>query len=224
MTRSQKFFRYLWRVNGILIFLAAAAAIISIATLLISEVVQRVAWHRQAAAGVPVAAADTSASLSLGQPLAMAGTNVLRINLSTNGGTGKFSSGGYSEIRNILFIEPGQKAGRWLLPDNDHVISTTSDISDERDNKERRAIATAVPVKSASASLETEVGKLLLFDPSGKNVVQVAENVREIHLASLSNGKLTILYERDRHLVLAEFAPESLAKGSEQQIDVPQLQ
>ena len=66
------------------------------------------------------------------------------------------------------------------------------------------------------------MGKLLLFAPPGKKVVEVANNVREMHLASLSGGELTILYERDRRLVLAAFDPESLAKRREQEIDVPQ--
>ena len=67
------------------------------------------------------------------------------------------------------------------------------------------------------------MGKLLLFDPSGKKVVEVANDVRVIHLTSLSGGELTILYERNRRLVLAAFDPGSLAKRGEQEIDIPQL-
>jgi len=83
-------------------------------------------------------------------------------------------------------------------------------------------IATAVLVKSTASSPEAAVGKLLLFDTTGKKVVEVANNVREMHLASLSGGELSILYERDRRLFLAAFDPESLAKRREQEIDVPQ--
>ena len=65
-------------------------------------------------------------------------------------------------------------------------------------------------------------GKLLLFDPSGRTIVEVANNVRNIHPTSLSGGDLTILYERNRRMVLAAFDPGSLAKRGEQEIDVPQ--
>jgi hypothetical protein len=106
--------------------------------------------------------------------------------------------------------------------DNDHVISDSSDITDDTDHKTKRMIATAVLVKSTASSPEAAVGKLLLFDTTGKKVVEVANNVREMHLASLSGGELSILYERDRRLFLAAFDPESLAKRREQEIDVPQ--
>ncbi len=146
----------------------------------------------------------------------------MRANLSFNRGGAGFSSGSYTETRNILFIEPGQKTARWLLPDNDHIITDSSDITENSDSKAKRLIATAVLVKSPASSPETTVGKLLLFDPSGRKIVEVASTVREVHLASLSAGDLTILYERDRRLVLATFDPASLAKRAEQVIDVPQ--
>ena len=110
-----------------------------------------------------------------------------------------------------------------MLPDNDHVISESSDITDRIDANTRRMIATAVLVKPAKGSPEIAPGRLLLFDPTGKKVVEVASNARDVHLASLSGGELSILYERDRRLVLAAFDPGSLAKRSEQEIDVPQV-
>jgi len=193
-----------------------------VGALLVGEFGARVARNREAEAGIPVVAADSSAHLLLGRASVVAGSDVMRADLSLNRGGAGFSSGGYTETRNILFIEPGQKAARWLLPDNDHVISDSSDITDDADHKAKRMIATAVLVKSTTPSHETAVGELLLFDPTGKKVVEVANNVREMRLASLSGGELTILYERDRRLVLAAFDPESLAKRREQEIDVPQ--
>jgi hypothetical protein len=51
----------------------------------------------------------------------------------------------------------------------------------------------------------------------------VASDVRELHLTSLSGGELTILFERNRRLVVAAFDPVSLTKRAEQEINVPQL-
>jgi hypothetical protein len=222
MRKSQRIFRYLWRINAVLILLAAGAITFGVVALLVGEFGARVARNREAEAGIPVVAADSNAHLSLGRVSVVAGSDVMRADLSLNRGGAGFSSGGYTETRNILFIDPGQKAARWLLPDNDHVISDSSDITDDTDHKAKRMIATAVLVKSTASSPETAVGRLLLFDPPGKKVVEVANNVREMHLASLSGGELSILYERDRRLVLAAFDPESLAKRREQEIDVPQ--
>ncbi len=223
MTRSQRFFRYVWRINAVLILLAAGAATVGIVAALVSEFGDKVVRHREETAGVPVAVDDSSVDLSLGRAVVVPGSNVVRIDLSLNRGGKGLSSGGHTETRNILFIEPGQKAGRWLLPDNDHVIDDSTEINDEPDLKGPRTIATAVLVKSANTSSETAVGKLLLFNPTGRNIVEGATSVRQIRIATLSGGELTVLYERDRHLVLAEFDPQSLARRSEQEIDVPQL-
>jgi len=219
--RSQTFFRYLWRIDAVLILLAAGAITFGVVALLVGEFGARAARNREAEAGIPVVAADSSAPLSLGRASAVAGTDVMRADLSLNRGGAGFSSGGYTETRNILFIEPGQKVARWLLPDNDHVIGDSSDITDDTDHNAKRMIATAVLVKATTGSPETAVGRLLLFDPPGRKIVEVASNVREIHLASLAGGELTILYERDRRLVLAAFDPRSLEKCREQEIDVP---
>jgi hypothetical protein len=223
MMKSQKFFRYLWRINAVLILVAAGAVTFGVGALLVEEFGARAARSREAEAGIPVVAAGPNARLSLGRASVVAGTDVLRADLSLNRGGEGFSSGGYTETRNILFIEPGQKAARWLLPDNDYVIGQSSDVTDETDRNARRMIASAVLVKPTAGSPETAAGRLLLFDPPGRKVVEVASNVREIHLASLSGGELIILYERDRRLVLATFDPGSLAKHREQEIDVPQL-
>ena len=220
--RSQKIFRYLWRVNAVLILLAAGAVSFGVGALLVEEFGRRTARGREADAGIPIAAADPNARMSLGHASVVEGTNVMRADLSFNRGGAGFSSGGYTETRNILFIEPGQKTARWLLPDNDHIITDSSDITENTESKAKRLIATAVLVKSPASSPEATAGKLLLFDASGRKIVEVASAVREVHLASLSAGDLTILYERDRRLVLATFDPASLGKRAEQVIDVPQ--
>jgi len=223
MSESQKLFRYLWRINAVLILFAAGAITFGVGALLIGEFGGRTARSREAEAGIPVAAAaDTSAHLSLGRASVVAGTNVMRADLSLDRGGKGFSSGGYSETRNILFIEPDQKEAHWLLPDNDHIVSDSSDITEGTDRGSKRLIATAVLVKSTTGSPETDGGRLLLFDASGRKIVEVASAVRELHLTSLTGGELIMLFERNRRLVVAAFDPGSLTKRREQEIAVPQ--
>src|SRR5436190_12525266 len=119
--KAQKFFRYLWRIDAILILLAAGAITFGIGALLISEL-----------------------------------------------------GGGYSETRNILFINPAQKTAYWLLPDNDHIIEERSDVKDEKDPTREGILATAVLVKPHTDQSESATGRLLVFDASGKNIVEVA--------------------------------------------------
>jgi len=121
MNKSQKLFRYLWRINAVLILVAAGSIVFGVAVLVAGEFDARRARSREAEAGIPVAAvADANAHLLLGRASVVKGTNVMRADLSLDRGGKEFSSGGYSETRNILFIDPDQKEGRWLLPDNDH--------------------------------------------------------------------------------------------------------
>jgi hypothetical protein len=150
----------------------------------------------------------------------------MRVDLSYNReGSGGFSSGGmYTETRNILFIERGQKTGRWLLPDNNHIIEDSTDINADTNDKPatpKRAIATVALVKPAVRSSDPAPATLLLFDPTGRKIVEVAANVREIHLAVLSAGDLTILYESNQRLFFVAFDPATLAKRSEQEIAIP---
>lgn len=148
----------------------------------------------------------------------------MRAQLVRSGEGAKFGSGSGDriEIRNILFIEPGEKTARWLLPDNDHVITDTLDVA-EKDATSTRTIATAVLVKPQVDGQVTDKGRLVLFDLPGKKVVEVADGVQEIQVAFVTGGELTILYKQDRRLVLGAFDAGTLARRREQQIDVPQL-
>ncbi len=228
MWKPQKTFRYVWRINAILILIISGAIVLAVGFFLLEDRNQRVGRQREAATGIPlagpIAGKESSAVLTLGRTTTVKGTNILRTNLLLQGNGGKeFASGGgdTSEIRNVLFIEPGEKSGRWLLPDNNHIISDT-EIIDETNTSAERTLATSALVQPADAPDDTP-GRLVLYNPSGKLIVEVANNVKKIHLASFSDGEITILYERNRRFVLAEFDPNSLARKKEQEIDVVQL-
>jgi hypothetical protein len=219
--RTSRFFRYLWRVNAVTIFLAGAAITVAVGSLIVEE--SGIFRNRRADMGIAVNAVDPATHLSLERASMITGTGVMRAELSVDRAEPKFSSGGYREVRNILFIEPGEKAARWLLPDNNHIIAETSDIAEETDRYQKRNIATAVLVTSTANATGTSLGRLLLFDLPGRNVVEVANDVREIQLASHSGNDLTILYERNRRLVLAVFDPVTLSKRKELEIEIPVL-
>ena len=223
MRKSQIFFRYLWRVNAMLILLAAAAVTLGVGGLLVQEFGFKAARNREAQAGIAVADPNTKLDLVLSRASVVEGTQVMRAELQRFAGEAKFSSGYASETRNILFIEPGQKAAHWLLADNDHIVVDSSDITEQKEPNEKQVVVTAALVKSATETPESAIGKLLLFDPPGKRIVEVADHVRTIQVASIKGGELSILYERDKRLFLDVFDPRSIAKLREQEIEVPQL-
>jgi hypothetical protein len=215
--KAQKFFRYLWRINAVLILLAVGAITFGVGVLIFQEFGLKANLRRNADAGVQVAA-KPKLDLVLGNAEPVAGTAVLRAHLTVSRGNAGFSSGGYSETRNILFIDPTQKAAHGLLPDNDHVVVEHSDIN-ERDSQREKLIARAMLVKPPSDQEEFLAGHSLLVDPTGKNVVEVATDVRDLH----TEVSLRRRDERNRHLVSAVFDSKSLTKKNEQEIEVPQL-
>lgn len=173
-------------------------------------------------AGVLVVQPDSKERLSLGHAELIPGSTVLRADLFVGHDTG-FSGGKGLETRNILFIDPSEKAARWLLPDNDHVVAQTTDITDDKELRSKRTIATAVFVKGRGDERVSPPGQLLLVDGMGRKILEVANGVRDVHIATVDAGEIIILFERNRGLVLATFEPTSLVKKREQEIELPQL-
>src|SRR4029077_6943908 len=59
MSKSQKLFRYLWRINAVPLLFAAGAIPFGVGVLLVGEFGARTAHNREAETGIPVAAADS---------------------------------------------------------------------------------------------------------------------------------------------------------------------
>lgn len=224
MTSSTRFFRWVWRVNAILILVAAGAIVFGVAALFVTEVGARSAWRGEATTGPVVVSDGGGPDLVLRRAGVVEGTDVMRAELVVYLPGAGFSSGGNTEVRNILFVGAGESTARWLLPDHGHVIAEQQDVhSPDEEPRKNRTVATVVLVKKQGTAMETVEGRLLLFDPSGRNIVEVANGVRTMHAAAISDDEVTVLFERDRRLHLARFTPVSLARLHEQAIDVPQL-
>jgi len=224
VSKSQKVFRYLWRINAVLILVAAGAITFGVGTLLVGQFGASSARTREAESG-PLASGGTSdPRLFLGQASVVPGSSFMRADLLLHHDGGGFSSGGYTETRNVLFIDPGEKDPRWLLPDDKQVIVESSDVVANEDQSEpKRTVATVALVKASGGDRQTAKGRLLMFGPSGRPIVEVADGVRALHVAALSGEQITVLYERDRQLLVASFAAASLSKQREQVMTVPPL-
>jgi hypothetical protein len=221
MSKAQKLFRYVWRINAVLILLAALLITLAVGFFLFQDLWRSAMRNRDADVRLSVPDSTRKARLSLSRASLVRGTNVMRAELQGESVGGKFSSSYGKETRNILFIEPGNKKGRWLLPDNDHIITDNNDFTEPKDSDEKRVIATAIVVRSADPRSDSTDGKLVLFDVTGRNVVELANNVKEIHITSAAGNELTILFERDNRLVFAAFDARTLAKLRELEIEVP---
>jgi hypothetical protein len=220
MSKSQKIFRYVWRINAILILLAALVITVTVGFFLLQDVWRSAMRRRDADVRLSVPDSSRNARLSLSRAALVPGTNVMRAELQGPSEGGKYSSDYGRETRNILFIEPGNKKGRWLLSDNNHFVTDSHDFTEEK-NDEKRVLATAIVVRPTQPSNDSAHGKLVLFEVTGKNVVEIANHVQEIHITSVAGFELNILFERDHRLVFAAFDARTLAKLREQEIEVP---
>jgi hypothetical protein len=142
VSKWQKVFRYLWRINAILILVAAGAITLGVGALLVGEFGASSARTREAESG-PLATGGTSdPRLFLGQASVVPGSSFMRADLLLHHDGGGFSSGGYADTRNVLFIDPGEKNARWLLPDDKSIIVESSDVmaNDDQSKSRRTAI------------------------------------------------------------------------------------
>ncbi len=221
MSKSQKIFRYLWRVNAILILLATAAIAFGAAVVIVQETRTKAAEPQKETVALTQNEENPDLSLRLGRTWVISGTEVICAELVEDRGDGKFGSSGGTVTRNMLFIDPDQKSGRWLLPDNKQVISDATEVLVPPESDDSRTVATAVIVKPAKDSTPTGSGRLLLFDKTAKKIVEISKNVNQIHVASLSGRNIVLLFERKQHLVRATLARDTLEKLTETEIELP---
>jgi len=150
-------------------------------------------------------------------------TDVFRAQLMDNSGGGY--SSGYGRTRNILFVEASGEA-RWLLPDDDHVVeehplSPTSDGPGvpEPDRSTVAVVALAKPLQGGTK----DEGTLYLLDPTGRKIVAIADNVREVHGTALSSQGAAVMYERSGRYFLAHYDVATLKQLREVEVAVPPL-
>jgi hypothetical protein len=156
VARWQRVFRYLWRVNAVLILVAAGAITLGVGALLVDQFGASKARSREAESGALAGAGTSDPRLFLGQASVVSGTVFMRADLLRHHEGGGFSSGGYAEARNILFIDPSEKQARWLLPDDKHVIVERTEVAtDQEDGKSKRTVATVALVKAGDADRQT---------------------------------------------------------------------
>ena len=135
--RTQRFFRYLWRVNAVLIAIAAAGVAVAVVLVTVSSIQDRVR-RREAAAASVIPGKPANKELFLGGLVPVEGTSIFRATLSTQrhgGKYGSFSSGDDSETRNILFVDIAAGTATWLLPNDKELITNREDVAEPGEHK-----------------------------------------------------------------------------------------
>jgi hypothetical protein len=225
MSRTERFFQVVWRVNAVVVLVAAAGISFAVISFLVSELGGGSARHRAVEAAPQVGASQTGERLFVGRLSFVPGTAVLRGELQAHHAASGFISGsGYQEVRNLLFVKAGASTGHWLLPDSEHVVAEYHDVAVEDEGRAPHApVATVVLAKPAHQNLDASEGELLVLDPAAERIQTVATGVRQLHVAAVRDNRLLLLFERGGRYVMVVLDVPSLAKRSEREIDVPQL-
>lgn len=146
--KTTRFFRYLWRINGVLIFLAALLAV-GILGVFALELMDFGRHTSEQAVKVDSDPEKEPEPPTLGTFLHVEGTPFLRapFTFGEQYQYAKFSrSGGLYSIRNYLFFDPETTEARWLFPKDRQLIVGTHELhediqKDESKPPERRTIA-----------------------------------------------------------------------------------
>jgi hypothetical protein len=224
--RAQRFFRYLWRINAVLIAIAAAGIAVAVVMLTVSMIQDNIR-RREAAAASVIPGKPANKELSLGDLSPIEGTSLFRATLSSqHHGIEISSSGGSSpDVRNMLFIDTASGTATWLLPNDKEVITNRADVAEQEKPGEPKApLGMVALVKPYRESAEASTGRLLMLDLTGLHVEQFASDVFALDGVTITPaGEIAVLFQKNRKYYLALFDRTTRAKRSEREIAVPDL-
>jgi hypothetical protein len=130
--------------------------------------------------------------------------------------------------RNLLFADSATGATHWLLPNNEQRIVKLEDLPDGWGSDKPPPLVTIALVKPAVEPLAATTGKLLLLTPDGELVVEAATDVRDVSGCSLHEDGagvhpplVSIVYERNRRFVAAQYDVKTLTLVHESDLALP---
>lgn len=217
MMRATKFFRWVWRINALLILLIVAGVGLVIGSEAVSST--RFERRRDDSAVTPVAKQDPQKPpLVLSEFYEVEGASLLRARLLRTSGRaiGSIASNYESTTYNILYLDPATGAGRWLLPTHARTLKDETSVEPEP----QKPIASAAIVTAEGA----ESGDLIVFDRTGTQIVQAAGNVSDIEaVAAPSAAGFSVVFKRGGNYHVAQFAMGPLRKTGEMELRIPLL-
>lgn len=184
--RTDRFFAWVWRINGLLLLALAASGLVG-ALVVAIDVALLSSRDRPTDQLATIAGADIAASdLRLGSFYPIAGTQLLYAPLAPPSEyIGSGSSGGLGAARNILFFDTRTKQAHWLLPDNTKVISSYQFLLDppvgrdawdegEAGKREQRATALLLELRDGEASARKS-RSIAVATPEGRALSTIAK-------------------------------------------------
>ena len=217
---TNKFFKFLWRANAILIFFAAIGAIILLFTA-VSYVISDL-FHED----TPPPAIETVDSV-------LAKDETIRIRLKTRfeavdnftyfdlksgeDNYGKFSSGSSSQRRNIVVYDSDSKTSHWVFENLNQEIESFQELNktirDDAGKKTR--VPKAFLLKVANSNVDGLITRNLWIMPlSGKNPKKIVSDIYgDLKLHTTDDDQLTLIIETSDGIDIYPVDLENLTLG-----------
>ena len=225
---TNKFFKFLWRANAILIFFAAIGAIILLFTA-VSYVISDL-FHED----TPPPAIETVDSV-------FAKDETIRIRLKTRfeavdnftyfdlksgeDNYGKFSSGSSSQRRNIVVYDSDSKTSHWVFENLNQEIESFQELNktirDDAGKKTR--VPKAFLLKVANSNVDGLITRNLWIMPlSGKNPKKIVSDIYgDLKLHTTDDDQLTLIIETSDGIDIYPVDLENLTLGQATTISPP---
>ena len=225
---TNKFFKFLWRANAILIFFAAIGAIILLFTA-VSYVISDL-FHED----TPPPAIETVDSV-------FAKDETIRIRLKTRfeavdnftyfdlksgeDNYGKFSSGSSSQRRNIVVYDSDSKTSHWVFENLNQEIESFQELKKtiRDDAGEITYVTKAFLLKVANSNVDGTIARNLWIMPlSGKNPKKIVSDIYgDLKLYTTDDDQLTLIIETSDGIDIYPVDLENLTLGQATTISPP---
>jgi len=206
--KTTRFFRFLWRINGVLIFLAALLAIVVLGYIAIQFLDFGKVEPEQAVQVDAVQEPDTEPP-TLGTFQQVDGHPWLRAELTFGDRYrySKFSSGGSYSTRNFIFFNPDTAEARWLFSNDQQLIVESSQLlesipGNNADTYNSRAIAFCYQTIEKDTNGDKQLTpadkiSLTYSRPDGRDYTNVIDGIdRVLSTSTIAEGK--------KHMVVYE--------------------
>ena len=223
--KTQRFFRYLWRANAVVIFAAACAVLLLMGPLFLRGILLDLRHPQDS--GVPVVHQPEPGQrpLTLGAFSLVDGTNTARAELSvTRSEIGFGSSGEYSETRNILWVDLNNGAARWLLPNHKQVVTYHADVAPTTQSGTSFPVAGLFLFKPSGSATDLAAGQLVVVSPNGERQQQIASGVQKVESWILKGSlELVVIYRGSDRYRLAAIDANTLKKRYDADLRLPSV-
>ncbi len=227
---DNKFFRFVWRFNAIVIMASGLLAIAVLAFAAI-EIVTSTTRERQ---GINIVNVNEDSSSSqdweLGNLRQVDGTSYLMVPLySDQSYTQSYYSKSTRSTRNYLFLDSETGKSKWLFANNDYLIASDRFISETNDIANNRVESKPVIAVlyhlikqdiNGDGRLTNDDSMTIAFThPNGNDYHEVLSGVdRFLGYKVLNANSLLILYQRDGIAYSANVSLDNFALSNEKEI------